>query len=193
MATGSVHGGFDQASLLLSDHNRVKSAPANVHCIATKLAQGITNTLEQVCMPFNEIFCSVVAASLLIAYHGQYHVTCYRHTFGFSPQQGGQHHGYPTFHIQRSPAPDVAICRSPREWWVLPLLVFGGDNVNMSMQQQRWCMPLPCQACDQVGTHRITRKNGGLNSGLGQQVVNVTDTFRLFARWIGRVETDELL
>src|SRR5579864_8344266 len=134
MPTRSAHGSLDQATLFLSDHDGVELAPTHMHSKTTDLSQGIADALEQVCVVFNQVFSSVFATNLLIAQNGEYDVTGYRQAFGFSTQEGSQHHGYPAFHIQGSAAPNIAVCCCPSKWWVLPLLVLGGHDVDMPLK-----------------------------------------------------------
>jgi hypothetical protein len=96
----------------------------------------------------------VPAARLLVGHGGEDDVAVQGRALALQQHQRHQAHRHHVLHVDGAAAPDVAALLHGGEGRVLPVVVVGGDHVQVPAQQQRRLAPAPLQARDHAGPPR---------------------------------------
>src|SRR5579859_2190428 len=96
--------------------------------------------------------CAECAASFLVTERGEDDIAGQGFAGGMGAQEGGEHHGDTTFHIERATPPNIVIHLLRFKGGMLPLLLFGGYDINMALEQQWRGVSCPFETCDKAGS-----------------------------------------
>src|SRR5579875_1803456 len=98
-----------------------------------QFTQRITHAFKDLGMVLHQVLCPKRPASFFVTEYGQNNVAGKRDTFGVGTEQGADHHGDGTFHIQCAASPDIAIGNITGEGWVLPVLLLSCCYVYVTL------------------------------------------------------------
>jgi len=146
MTARAAQGGEDLTPALLGDHDRVEAPASQVLHHAAGLADAVLDTSEKFGVLVDEELRALVASRLFVREDRE------TRSPGAPPlrlrlQHGVDHHRHATLHIQRAPAPQVAVDDLSAKRLVRPVLVDGGDNVDVALEQERRSLaPAPSTA-----------------------------------------------
>jgi hypothetical protein len=133
-----------------------------------------------------------LTARLLVGHHGQLEVAPQGHPEAGQQPNGGHAHGHHLLHVDRPPAPELAVVDLPGERRVPPAPGLGRDHVHVAVEQQRGLGPVaPGEAGDQVGPPRGRRQHLRLHPGRGQGAGQEGDRLGLVAGRVGGVEPQQ--
>ena len=120
------------------------------------------------------------------------HEVARRSTALLGADQGGDHHRDAALHVEGPAAPQVAIDDVAAERPLPPVLIDGGDDVDVPLQQQRGRLPAALHSRDQVGTARSTFVSSAFDARVPQHPLDELDGHVLLARRVGGVEANEV-
>ena len=144
-------------------------------------------------MLFDEELRAEVAAVLLVAQHHEDDVTARFELPAGGPQERRHVHCDCALHVDRPPAPDLAVHELAAEGRMRPLLSRCRDHVDVALQQERLGASLAPQPGDEVRPGRVFRIELGRDAGVLEEPTDELDARRLVAGRIRCVEPDEVL
>ena len=179
------------AHLLLRDLDRVETAPGDPDRRATELSEGVLRASEGVGMLLRHEPGALVAAVLLVAQDEQDERG--RRAGLVRREERRDAHRHAALHVERAPAPDVAVRELASERGPAPALAGRRDDVDVAVQQERRPAAGTGMARDEVRPPRRSFEPLRLDPVRAQQRLDVGDTGLLVPGRVRRVEADQLL
>ncbi len=125
-------GGFDQVEAALT-----AVAARHRQREAADLPDGLGDPVEQVRPVVDEPLRPVGAAVLLVGDEREHQIPRRHDAVAFEVPGDGDHHADHVLHVDRAAAPHVAVLDRPGERVHAPVGRFGGDDVEVAVDQQR--------------------------------------------------------
>ena len=144
-------------------------------------------------MLLHQISGAIKSARLLIADQHQQHIPGRHNPFGLGPKESLQQHYYPALHIQGAPAPNISVDELTLEGGMLPFLGGGSHHIQVSVEQKRRRFALPGKPGEKCSGDLEIWPVRWAQSRPGSAGSNISGAGGFVARWIGRVEPDQLL
>ena len=165
-AGGQPHPG---QALLGGLHEVEAQVVADGDAEAADLADRLGAVLEQVGVLVDEPAGAELAAGLLVGDVGQHDVARRLHAGAGPVAHQRQDHGVHVLHVDRAPAPDVAVALLAGERVDAPLGRVGGDDVQVPVHQQGGPAAVGAlDAGDQAGPARLGLADLGLDADVGE-------------------------
>jgi len=152
MSAGTAQNGPGPAHLLFSHLDRVETTFANREGEPAEFSDGVPYFCKFLGMFLHQEFGAEVTARFFVGKDGENDVAQRLQAFGPGAQKSRQHHRHAALHVQRTPAPHLAVDLPALKRRMLPFLLCGCDDVHVSVEQQRGRSALAGQPGDQVGT-----------------------------------------
>ena len=165
MTAAPPDGRLDRAQLLLRDLDRIEATLADRERETAELAQGVLDAVEQLSVIFHQEPRPVGAETLFVGERAEEDVPSRSESLGLCPKKGGNHHRDAALHVDRPSAPDVPVDELALEGRMGPLLIRGGHNVDVPVEQERCGVAPAWKAGDQVRSLRVARPRRRLAPG----------------------------
>ena len=165
MPTRPAQRDLHLAAALFGDHDRVEAAAAQVERHAAGLTDRVPDSVEQLGVGLNQPPGAEDPSRLLVRQRRQDDVTG-RSASCLGPDQGGHHHRDASLHVESPAAPQVPVDDVATEGALAPVLVDGGDDVDVPLQEQRRRLAAALHARDEVWTSGRALVPGGFDARL---------------------------
>ena len=193
MTAPTIEPGFHPTDLFFGNHDWVEALAGNREIETAKFTQGIPDALENARVMLHQVTGTKFITGFLVGESGKDYVTGEGQVFRLGFEDSREIHGNAMFHIQGAATPDETIDNPGFEGRVSPLLVGGGDYINVTIEEKRGGIASTLEAGDEVGAVGVIGDECRFETGVLEELVDVFDAGALIPRGVGGVETDEVL